>query len=205
MSYGPTPGDGRPDPAEQQPGSVQPAPYWPEDQNVSAPGQQPPPSYPQPDFGQQSYGHRGYGQPGYGQPGYGQPGSGPAGYFPPGYAAGPAGQEPPNYLAWARIAAIGGVLFSLILGFPTAMIALQYARKVRPNWQAGNVQAAITVSRKARTWAIVSTILDLVGVAVFALIIGSAHTTGSNSSSNFSNPAVVAAPVNPSAPNYYMH
>jgi hypothetical protein len=145
----------------------------PEDQYGGAPGQQAPPSYP---------------QPGYGQPGYGQPGS-----FPPGYAAAPAGQEPPTHTAWIWIAAIGGVLFSLILGFPTAMVALQHARKVRPNWQSGNVQAAIAASRKARTWAIVSTVLDLLGVVLLVVIVGSARTSGS--SSNFSNPAVVAASI----------
>jgi hypothetical protein len=140
---------------------------------------QPPPSYPQPPPG--------YGQPGYGQPGYGQPG----GYFPPGYGAWPAGQEPPTYTAWIWIAAIVGVLFSLILGFPTAMIALSQARKVRPNWQTGNQQAAIKASRRARTWVIVSSILDVLGVALFALIIGSGPTTGSTANSSFSQPAVV--------------
>jgi hypothetical protein len=94
------------------------------------------------------------------------------------------------------IAAVGGVLFSLILGFPTAMIALQHSRKVGPNWATGNLQAAITASRKARTWVIVSTVLDLLGVALIALIaliVSSAHTA--NSTSNFNNPAVVAASI----------
>jgi hypothetical protein len=188
MSYGTTPGDEQPDPAEQQPGAFkptpEPAPMFPEGQYGGSPGQQPPPSYPQPEFG---------------QPGYGQPGYGPGGYFPPGYAAGPAGQQPATHLAWAWTAAVGGVLFSLILGLPTALIALNHARKVRPSWQAGDLQAAITASRKARTWAIVSTILDVLGIGILVLVIGAAHTTGSssnsNSNSNFSNPAVVAASI----------
>jgi hypothetical protein len=179
MSYGNTPGDGQPDPAGQQPGPFQPtpepAPMSPEDPYGGASGQPGPPSYP---------------QPGYGQPGYGE-----GSYTPPGYAAGPAGQEPPTHLAWAWIAAAGGVLFSLILGFPTAMIALNHARKVRPSWQAGNMQAAINASRKARTWAIVSTILDVLGIGILAIVIASAHTAGSSSSSNFSNPSVVAASI----------
>lgn len=179
MSYGNTPGDEQPDPGEQQPGAFQPtpepAPMFPEGEYGGPPGQQPLPSYP--------------------QPSYPQPGYGPGGYFPPGFGAGPAGQQPPTHMAWAWIAAAGGVLFSLILGFPTAMIALNHARKVRPNWQAGNLQAAITASRKARTWAIVSTILDLLGVGLLVIVIGSAHTTGSNSNSNFSKPAVVAASI----------
>ena len=183
MSYGSTPGDGQPDYGEQQPGSVQPAPppspMPPPDQYGGAPGPPPPPSYPQPGYGQP-----GYGQPGYGQPGYGQPG----GYFPPGYGAWPGGQEPPTHMAWIWVAAIGGVLFSLILGFPTAMIALSQARKVRPNWQAGNQQAAMTASRRARTWVIVSTILDILGVVLFVVIVaGSAHTSGSSAISGMSH------------------
>lgn len=179
MTYGTTPGEGPPDPAEQQPGSSQPtpqpAPMWPEGQYSGSPGQQGPPAYP--------------------QPAYGQPGYGTGGYFPPGYAAGPVGQQPPTYRTWTLIAAVGGVLFSLILGLPTALIALSYSRKVQPNWQTGNVQAAITASRKARTWVIASTILDLLGVVLLAVVIGAGHTTGpgSNSGSNFSNPTVVAA------------
>jgi Interferon-induced transmembrane protein len=178
MSYGTTPGNGQPDPTEQQPGAFrptpEPAPMTTEDQYGGAPGQQPPPSYPP------AYPQPGYAQPGYGQPGYGKPGYGAGGYYPPGYPAGPAGQQPPTHMAWAWTAAAGGVLFSLILGLPTAIVALVYAQKVRPNWQSGNVQAAIKASRRARTWAIVSTILDLLGVAVVILVIGTAHTGGSH-------------------------
>ena len=202
MSYGTTPGDGQPNPSEQQPGAFQPAPepapMAPEGQYGGTPGQQapwnnPPPAYPQPGYGQQGYGQQGYPAPGYGQPGYGQPGYGTGGYFPPGYAAGPTGQEPSSHMAWVWVAAIGGVLFNLILGFSTAMIALSQARKVRPNWQAGNMQAAVSASRRARNWLIVSTIFDVIGVGAFILVLGSAHTAGSSSSSHFSKPAVVAA------------
>ena len=133
-------------------------------------------------------------QPGFGQPA-GQPGYDASGYFPPGYAAGSAGQQPSTHLAWARIAAVGGVLFNLILGFPTAMIALNHARKVRPSWQAGNLQEAINASRKARTWAIVSTVFDVLGVGILVFVIGAAHTNSAGSSSSFNNPAAVAASI----------
>jgi hypothetical protein len=168
MSDGTTPGDGLPGPAEQQ-----------------APSGYPPPTFPQP----------GYDQPGFGQPGFGQPAYGAGGYFPPGYAAGPGGQQPATHLAWAWIAAVGGVLFNLIIGFPTAMIALNHARKVRPSWQAGNLQAAITASRKARTWAIVSTIFDVLGVGILVVVIGASHTGGAGSNSNFNNPTAVATSI----------
>ena len=213
MSYGPTPGDGRGNPDERPASGQQPAdqgqtwvgPYG------GQPGQQVPPGYGQPGYGQPGYGQPGYGQPGYdqpgygqpgygqpgygapgyGQPGYGAPGYGQPGYGQPGYGAGPYGPPPPSYLIWARIAAVGGVLFSLILGFPAALVAMNQARKVRPQWESGNQQAAVSASRKARTWAIVSTALDALGVVLLIVLIAGA--AGSNS--NFNNPAVVAASI----------
>jgi hypothetical protein len=186
MSYGP-PGEWQGNAYEQQGSGQQPAdqaPAW-TGQYGGEPGQQVPPGY-GPNYGQPGYGQPGYAQPGYGQPGYGQPG-----YGQPGYGAGPYATPPPSYLVWARIAAVGGALFSLILGFPAALVAMSHARKVRRQWEAGNQQAAVSASRKARTWVIVSTALDALGVILLiALIAG----TGS-STSNFNNPAVVAASI----------
>ena len=123
--------------------------------------------------------------PGYGQPGYAAPG-----YGAPGYGAGMYGTPPPTYMIWARIAAVGGVLFNLILGLPAGMIAIHHARLVRKQWDSGNQQAAVAASRKARTWAIVSTALDVLGIVLLIVIVA-----GSASSSNFNNPAVVAASI----------
>jgi hypothetical protein len=173
MSDETMPGDGQPAPAEQQQPFFQPpadpSQAWAGNPYAPTPGQQELPSY-------------------------GQPGFGSASSFPPGYGAGPGGTPPPTYQAWGYIAAVGGVLFSLILGFPAALIALRHARKVRPTWESGNQQGAITSSRKARTWAIVSTALDLLGIVLLVVVvIASAHKT--SSSSNFNNPAVVAASI----------
>jgi hypothetical protein len=109
----------------------------------------------------------------------------------PGYGAGPYGQPPPTYLIWARIAAAGGVLFSLILGLPSALVAMRYGRQVRQHWQTGNQQAAFDASRKAKIWAIVSTVLDALGVIVVIVLL--AQST--SSTSNFNNPAVLAASI----------
>src|SRR5580700_1025999 len=122
--------------------------------------------------------------------GYGQPGPPAPGYAMPGYGAAPQGQPPPTHLIWARIAAGGGVLFNLILGLPAALVAMNHARKVRPLWEAGNQPAAVSESRKARTWAIVSTVLDALGVIVVIVVVASSATA-----SNFSNPTVVAASI----------
>ena len=120
------------------------------------------------------------------------PGQAASGYFPPGYGAVAYGKPPPTYLVWARIAAGGGVLFNLILGLPAALIAMQHGRKVRAAWESGNQQAAITASRKARTWAIVSTVLDALGVVLLLVIIAAGVAS---SKSNFSNPAAVASSI----------
>jgi len=121
---------------------------------------------------------------------YGPPGPQGPGYAMPGYGVAPPGAPPPTHLIWARIAATGGVLFSLILGFPAALVALHHARKVRPNWETGNQQAALVESRKARTWSIVSTVLDALGLIVVILLVA-----GTASTSNFNTPSVVAASI----------
>jgi len=127
--------------------------------------------------------------PASGTPGYGAPDYGASGYGTPGYGL-PLGQPPPTYLIWARIAAVGGVLFNLILGLPSALIAQHHGRQVRVQWEAGNQPAALSASRKARTWSIVATVLDALGIVLLVVIIGTA-----GSAANFNTPSVVAASI----------
>jgi hypothetical protein len=124
--------------------------------------------------------------PGYGGPGYGGPG-----YGAPGFGAPPFGQPPPAHLIWARSAAVGGVLFNLILGLPSALIAMRHARLVRVHWEAGDQPAAVSESRKARTWSIVATAFDALGIVLLLVILIGA----SGAASNFNSPAVVAASI----------
>ena len=63
----------------------------------------------------------GYGVP----PGYG------------GYGQAPYGNQPSTYRAWAITCAICGVLFSLIIGLPCALVALANSRRVQSAWQVG--------------------------------------------------------------------
>jgi hypothetical protein len=87
------------------------------------------------------------------------------------------------------IAAICGVLCSLIFGFPAALIGRNYSKKATGLWAGGDVQAAVRASRAARGWLIASTVLDVIGlVAAVALIVA-------NSQPNFSTPSVVAASI----------
>lgn len=123
----------------------------------------------------------------YGAPAsYGAPspyGAGPFGPGQPGPAYGAyPGAPPPTHLAWGIIAAVGGVLFCLIGGVPTAIAATTYARRVRQKWAMGDAQGAWRDSRTARNWAIAATVLDGIGLLIFVLVIalGTANqaTTG---------------------------
>lgn len=78
------------------------------------------------------------------------------GYGPPGYGAPPPGPPPRTYRAWGIIAAVCGVLFNIILGLPAALIGSRQGKKVAELWASGDVQGAISASRKARTWLIAS-------------------------------------------------
>ena len=83
------------------------------------------------------------------------------------------------------------MLFNIILGLPTALIGSRQGKKVTELWASGNVQGAIIASRKARTWLIASTVLDVIGLILFVVLI----THASSSQSNFNNPSVVAASI----------
>jgi Interferon-induced transmembrane protein len=188
MSYGQTPGGDQEYPAGPGPGYGAPPPY------PGQPGASGPPGWDQgqqqPGYGQPGPGQPGYGQPGAGQPNYGQPGYGQPGYAQPGYGYVPPGPPPPNYKAWWITAAVCGVLFNLILGFPAALIGGRHGRKVAQQWATGDVQAAATSSRKARNWLIAATVLDALGLVLFIVLL-----TQSGSPTSFNNPSAVATSI----------
>jgi hypothetical protein len=68
-------------------------------------------------------------------------------------------------------AAICGVLFNLILGFPTALIGQRYGRKVTELWAGGDGPGAVSASRKARAWLIASVVLDVIGIILSVVLI----------------------------------
>ncbi len=198
MSYGNTPGGeqddlaGTPPPDPGQAGPAGP-PGW-------APGQQPPPGYGPPSYGPPVYGQPGYGQPNYGQPNYGQPMYGPPGYGmpvygPPGYGPpmyAPPGPKPPTYSGWATTVTVGGVLFSLLVGLPTAIVGITYGSKVSRLWAVGDVHGAYDASRKARGWLTASTVFDLLGLVLVAFLV---FARVSRSGGQFNNPSPTSVPV----------
>jgi hypothetical protein len=104
----------------------------------------------------------------------------------------PIGSQPPAYLGWSIVAIICGVLFNLILGAPAGFVARRHGQQVRTLWAAGDQPGATKASRSARIWAIVSTVLDALGLVVFVVVI----VLGSSSAqSGFHNPATVAGSI----------
>jgi hypothetical protein len=181
-------------------GGQQVPPGWTEGQQVPpgwTGGQQVPPGYGPPQYGPPQYGQSGYGPPqsGYGPPQYGPPGYGPPAYYPPGYGSpmyAPPGPPPPNYTGWAISALIGGVLFSLLVGLPTAIAGQVYGSKVSRLWASGDVQGAYRASRKARGWLTASTVFDLLGLVLVAFLIVS-HVSSAGVS--FTHTSVAPASV----------
>jgi Interferon-induced transmembrane protein len=121
------------------------------------------------------------GQPPPGQ--YGQapgPYGAPGPYAPgPGFAQGPYGKPPAAYRPWAITCIACGVLFSIIIGMPCGLVALYYSRRVQPAWLAGNQHRASQASRRAMTWAIASTLFDVLGFIVVISLFS--HGSGSTS------------------------
>jgi hypothetical protein len=188
MSYGPTPG-GEQDPAGQEPPVFGATPTYPGQAGPAGPpgwvpGQQPPPGY-----GPPAYGQPVYGQPTYGPPGYGMPMYGPPGYSVP-------GQMPSKYQGWGVAALIGGVMFSLIIGLPTATVGMKYGSKVSRLWNIGDVQGAASASRKARGWLTASTVFDLLGVILLSFLV---ITSVSGSPVHFNNPSPSSVQVTATA------
>src|SRR5215469_438575 len=98
---------------------------------------------------------------------YGQPAPPPPAM---GYGA-PAGQMPATYRGWAVTCIVLGVFFSLILGMPFGIVANSYAGKVKRCWLLGDAQGAAQASRRARGWAITSTIFIALGLIGFVYVI----------------------------------
>jgi hypothetical protein len=200
MTYGYTPGGDQDDrPGTPPPGYGGLPPYPGQAGAPGQPGwtqgQQVPPGYGPPQYGPQ-YGQPQYGPGQYGPPQYGPPGYGPPAYYPPGYGApmyAPPGPPPPTYTGWAVSALIGGVLFSLLVGLPTAIAGQVYGSKVSRLWASGDVQGAYSASRKARGWLTASTVFDLLGLVLVAFLIVSHVSTSAGVS--YTHTSVVPASV----------
>jgi Interferon-induced transmembrane protein len=98
---------------------------------------------------------------------YGSYGTPPGGY----------GKPPPSYRAWAITCIVCGVLFSIIIGLPCALVALHYSRKVPSAWASGDQPGAAKASRRAMIWVIVATVFEALGLIFVISLIAHGHTT----------------------------
>ena len=105
----------------------------------------------------------------------------------------PPGPPPPAYTGWAISALVGGVLFSLLVGLPTAIAGKVYGTKVARLWASGDVQGAYSASRRARGWLTASTVFDLLGLVLVVFLLVS-HT--SSAPVYYSSTTVAPASVN---------
>jgi hypothetical protein len=116
------------------------------------------------------------GQPQYPPYGYQAPTGAYPGPVAPQYGAWQA--QPPDYRAWVIAAVVGGLLFSLLLGMPMALLAQRSSRRVRSSWESGDANGAVKASGSARTWAIAATVFDVLGLILVIVIVSQAgHTT----------------------------
>lgn len=87
--------------------------------------------------------------------------------------------QPPDYRAWVIAAVVGGVLFSLLLGMPLGLVAQRNSRRVRSRWESGDRDGAVRASRSARSWAIASIVLDVLGLLLAIILLShSGQPTG---------------------------
>jgi len=96
----------------------------------------------------------------------------PYGGMPPGQPP-TGGAPPPNYLVWAILATI---FCCLPLGIP----AIVFAAQVNSKWQVGDYAGAQESSRKARQFALWSTIIGVVFVVLYLVIVLASVLASSN-------------------------
>jgi predicted secreted protein len=87
---------------------------------------------------------------------------------------GPQGSPPPNYLVWA-------ILSTLFCCLPLGIVSIVFAAQVNSKWTSGDAAGAQEASRKARTFALWSTIIGVVVIVIYVVLIA-AGTLSMNSS-----------------------
>ncbi|WP_207400807.1 CD225/dispanin family protein [Actinomadura roseirufa] len=99
------------------------------------------------------------------------------GYYPPtspgGYGGYGGAPPPPTHLVWA-------ILTTIFCCLPAGIVSIVFAAQVNSKWMSGDHAGAISASRNARIWAIVSAAVTAVLVVIyllFVLVIASSSST----------------------------
>lgn len=82
---------------------------------------------------------------------------------PPPYSA--PRQDIANHLAWTIVATVLAVCFCCPLGL-LGIVGIVYSTQVNNKLAAGDIDGAQQASRNAKTWAIVATVLAVLGVLI---------------------------------------
>jgi hypothetical protein len=106
----------------------------------------------------------------------GQYGQAPGQY---GVPPSPYGMAPSTYRAWAITCIVCGILFNVPVGLPCGVAALRNSRRVQSAWAAGDQQGAVKASKRAMTWAIVATVVDVIGLIFFINLVSHGSTATS--------------------------
>jgi hypothetical protein len=81
----------------------------------------------------------------------------------PGYGGFGPSAPPSNYLAWA-------ILSTIFCCLPAGIVAIVFAAQVNGKWMAGDVQGALSSSRNAKIWTIISASVFLVLAVAFVIV-----------------------------------
>jgi len=103
-------------------------------------------------------------------PGMAQPPSGMA-QPAPGMASTPLAKQPATYL-------IPAILSTVFCCIPSGIVAIVYATRVSTLYNAGNIQGALSASKNARLWSIISVGVGLVLGVIYLIAAASSNTSG---------------------------
>lgn len=84
---------------------------------------------------------------------------------PPSYSAPPANL--PNHLVWNIVATVLATCFCCPIGL-IGIVGIVYASQVNSKLAAGDIEGARQASNSAKTWAIVSSVLAVLGLLISA-------------------------------------
>ncbi|WP_430468371.1 CD225/dispanin family protein [Winogradskyella ouciana] len=74
-------------------------------------------------------------------------------------------QRPNSYLALA-------IISTILCCLPTGIVSIIYATQVNSAYEDGNYEKAMSASKNAKTWGIVSIVVAALGLLVYVLIFG---------------------------------
>lgn len=73
-------------------------------------------------------------------------------------------------------------IITVLLCTIPGIVAIVFATQVNTKWSAGDAAGAYDASKKAKTWALVGTILGAVGIVFYIIMIATGVMTASSSS-----------------------